>query len=155
MLYGRQNGSRPVIMSTQFHEDLRRDEDVPRASERSFGILFAIVFAIIALWPLSSGDAPRGWAGVLAAGFAVLAAARPQVLRPLNSAWLALGGILHRIVSPLMLGLIYIIAVVPTGFFLRVSGRDPLRLKLDRSATTYWQQRDPPGPSPGSLTDQF
>lgn len=155
MLYGRQNGSRPVIMNTQFHEDLRRDEDVPRASERSFGVLFAVVFAIVALWPLLSGGTPRTWAGVLAAGFAALAVVRPQILKPLNSAWLALGGVLHRIVSPLVLGLIYIIAVVPTGFFLRVSGRDPLRLKLDRNATTYWQQRDPPGPPPGSLKDQF
>ncbi len=155
MLYGRQNGSRPVTMSTQFHEDLRRDDDAPRASERSFGILFAVVFAIITLWPLLSGETPRWWAGVIAAIFAAFALVRPQILKPLNSAWLAFGSLLHRIMSPLVLGLVYIIAVAPTGLFLRATGRDPLRLKMDRNATTYWQERDPPGPPPGSLKNQF
>ena len=155
MLYGRHNRSLPVSMSTQFHEDLRRDEDIPRASERSFGILFTVVLAAVAAWPVATGAGIRWWAVALAAVFAALAACRPQLLAPLNSAWLALGGVLHRIVSPVVLGLVYVIAVVPTGLFLRLAGRDPLRLKLDRKAATYWQRREPPGPPPGSFKNQF
>jgi hypothetical protein len=142
-------------MNTQLHENLRRDEEVPRASERSFGILFFVVFAVIAAWPIANGAGVRWWAAVIAVVFAALALIYPRILMPLNSAWLALGKILHRVVSPIVLGFVYVIAVVPTGLFLRLTGRDPLRLKLEPDATTYWQQRDPPGPPPGSLKNQF
>ena len=142
-------------MNTHLHEQLRRSEEVPRASERSFGILFAVVFAIISLWPLWSGGVPYWWAAVIAGLFALSAFVAPRLLKPLNSAWLALGGVLHRIVSPLVLGLVYVTTVIPTGVFLRLTGRDPLRLKLDRNASTYWQDRTPPGPAPGSLNNQF
>ena len=155
MLYGRRIHCPPVTMSTQFHEDLHRDEDIPRASERSFGILFAVVFAAVATWSAISGAEMRWWAAVLASILAMLALFRPRLLTPINSAWLALGRVLHRIVSPVVLGLVYTIAVVPTGLFLRITGRDPLRLKIDRKAATYWQQRDPPGPPPNSLKNQF
>ncbi len=142
-------------MNTDLHEQLNRNEDVPRASERSFGILFAVVFAVISLWPLFGGNDPYWWAGLIAALFMLAAFVAPRLLRPLNSAWLALGAVLHRIVSPLVLGLVYVTTVIPTGLFLRMTGRDPLRLKMDRNAPTYWQDRDPPGPAPGSLNNQF
>jgi len=142
-------------MNTELHENLQRGEDVPRASERSFGILFTVVFSLVALWPLLSSADIRWWAALIAAIFASLALIQPRLLTPLNSAWLALGGVLHRVVSPLMLGFVFVTTVVPTGIFLRITGRDPLRLKLDHNATTYWQQRDPAGPPPGSLKNQF
>lgn len=142
-------------MNTQLHEQLDRDEEVPRASERSFGILFAIVFTIVALWPLMSGTHIRLWAAAVAVGFALLAFFQPRALRPLNSAWLALGRVLHRVVSPVILGLVYITTVIPTGLFLRLTRRDPLRLKMDRAATSYWQKRDPADSPLNSLKNQF
>ena len=155
MLYGPLNYGPLAVMNTQLHENLHRDEDVPRASERSFGILFFVVFAAIAAWPIMSGADIRWWAAVIAMIFAALALIYPRALTLLNSAWLAFGKILHRVVSPIVLGLVYVTTVVPTGLYLRLTGRDPLRLKLDREAKSYWQQRDPPGPSPGSLKNQF
>ncbi len=137
------------------HESIHRSDAPPKASERSFGIVFTVVFALIGLLPLFSGGGVRIWALAIAALFLILAFAAPNLLKPLNRAWMALGNLLHKIVSPLVLGLLFLIAVVPTGLFLRLSRKDPLRLKLDKSAKTYWQERTPPGPPPGSLKNQF
>ena len=142
-------------MSSQIHEDPRYRDEMPTASERSFGILFAIVFLVISLWPLINHGNPHWWALVIAAIFAIVAFVRAEILKPLNRAWLALGNALHIIVSPLILGMIYVIAVMPTGLFLRLTGRDPLRLKFDKDAKSYWQQRHPPGPPTNSFKNQF
>lgn len=69
--------------------------------------------------------------------------------------WLGLGQILHYVVSPGVLGLVYLVAVIPTGLYVRVTGKDPLRLKREPDAKTYWIDRDPPGPDPKSLPQQF
>ena len=90
MLYGPLNYGPLAVMNTQLHENLHRDEDVPRASERSFGILFFVVFAAIAAWPIMSGADIRWWAAVIAMIFAALALIYPRALTLLNSAWLAL-----------------------------------------------------------------
>jgi predicted membrane metal-binding protein len=142
-------------MATQLHENFRRDDAAPRASERSFGLVFAAVFALIGLWPLLNGDTPRWWSLGIALAFAGLAFLAPRALAPLNRIWMAIGRILHRIVSPVMLGVLYGVAVVPTGLYLRLRGIDPLRLKMDRAATTYWQRRTPPGPPSDSFKNQF
>ena len=134
------------------HETYRRDDAEPRASEKSFGIVFAVVFALIGLVPLIAGHAPRWWAVGVAVVFLVLAFAAPHVLAPLNVVWMAIGKVLHRIVSPLVLGLLYTVAVVPTGLYLRLRGTDPLRLKRDPAARSYWQPRT--GPT-SSFKNQF
>lgn len=126
-------------MST--HETLHRDDAAPRASEKSFGIVFAVVFAVVGLLPLVQDGAPRWWALGLAAICAVLAYAAPRALAPLNTVWMTIGKLLHRIVSPLVLGLLYAVAVVPTGLYLRLRGADPLRLKRDPAARSYWLAR--------------
>jgi predicted membrane metal-binding protein len=142
-------------MSSHLHEDLNRETEEKTASERSFGILFAVVFAVIAFWPLLKGDGVRWWALAIAIVFAVFAFLAPGVLKPLNRAWMAVGRLLNKIVSPVVLGLLYIVAVVPTGLALRLTGKDPLRLKLDRKASTYWQKRDPAGHPSDSFKNQF
>lgn len=142
-------------MTAQFHEVYRRAGAEPSASERSFGLLFTAVFALIALWPVLAGGGVRWWAMGLAAATCVLAVAAPKLLAPFNRAWTGLGKILHRIVSPLVLGVLFLVAVVPTGLYLRITGADPLRLKRDRDAKTYWLVRDPPGPDVTSFKNQF
>jgi hypothetical protein len=124
-------------------------------SNRTFGVVFAVVFAVIALWPLLAGHAPRLWASVLAAAFLGVALFVPTLLAPLNRAWFHLGLALHRVINPVVMAVIYYGTVVPIGLILRARGKDPLRLKRDPEATTYWIARDPPGPPRGSMTKQF
>jgi predicted membrane metal-binding protein len=142
-------------MSVQFHEDLARASVEPRASERSFGLVFAAVFALLALWPLVNGRGARWWAFGVAGLFLALAFVAPVLLRPLNRLWMALGRLLNRIVSPVVMAFLYIVAVVPTGLALRLSGKDPLRLRRDPGAASYWLPRQPPGPPPDSFKNQF
>jgi hypothetical protein len=125
------------------------------ASARSFGYTFSIILAIIGLWPLFDGAPPRYWAIALAALFSAAAAFVPSILRPLRSLWLKVGELLHRVVTPVIMGLVFIAAVVPTGMLMRAFGKDPLRLKLDKQAKSYWIERDPSGPHPRSMTRQF
>jgi fructose-specific phosphotransferase system IIC component len=80
---------------------------------------------------------------------------KPALLGPLNRVWMAFGRLLHHIVSPVVMGAIFAIVVVPTALGLRLFGKDPLRLKLDRQAASYWLPRQPPGPVRGSLKQQF
>jgi predicted membrane metal-binding protein len=142
-------------VSAHLHEDLQRESEEKPASERSFGFVFAVVFALIGFWQLVRDGDIRWWAVIISAVFAVLAVAAPRVLTPLNRVWMALGRVLNKVVSPVVMALLYVVAVVPTGLILRLTGKDPLRLKLDRKASTYWQKRDPPGPPSDSFKNQF
>ena len=88
-----------------FHEDYRRPE-VKSSSNRSFGMVFAVVFAIVALWPLMHAGAARVWAAAIAGAFVAVALAWPSALAPLNRAWTAIGSVLHKITNPLIMGLL-------------------------------------------------
>jgi saxitoxin biosynthesis operon SxtJ-like protein len=124
-------------------------------SNRTFGLVFAAVFGIVALWPLVSGGMPRPWAAVLAVAFLAVALVAPRLLSPLNRAWFHVGLTLHRVVNPIVMAIIYYGTVVPVGLILRARGKDMLRLKRDPNARSYWIERDPPGPPRGSMTKQF
>lgn len=126
-----------------------------RGSDRAFGIVFAVVFAVIAAWPLLKDGSVRLWSAGVAGGFLVLALAIPKVLAPLNRLWMAFGLLLGRIVSPIVLFLVYVIAVVPTGLIMRLSGKDPLNRRFDAAAKSYWILRVPPGKPDGTMTRQF
>ncbi len=138
-----------------FHEDLTREHSVEESSPRSFGLLFSVIFLVIGLAPLVGDSGPRWWSVCLGSGFGVLALAAPRVLGPLNKAWLAFGALLHSIVSPVVMGVLFLGAVLPTGLMLRLFGRDGLRLKREPSRTSYWIDRTPPGPEPESLRQPF
>jgi hypothetical protein len=137
------------------HESYERQEEVHGSSNRSFGIVFAVVFAVIGLWPLVFGGTARLWSLLAGAAFLVAALAMPLVLAPLNRLWLRFGLLLHRIVSPLTLGIMFYLVITPMGLVMRALGKDLLRLKFDRAASTYWIERTPPGPPPESMKDQF
>jgi len=136
-------------------ENLERNETVPISSERSFGIVFTVVFALIALWPLFYGGAVRLWAAGLAAAFLLAALAFPGVLTPLNRLWFRFGLLLHRIVSPVAMGIIFFGAIMPMGLAMRALGKRPLRLDFDPSAKSYWIPREPPGPEAKTMSDPF
>lgn len=137
------------------HEQLDRSEEVKGSSDRSFGITFAVVGAIIALWPLLDGEAPRWWLLAIVAALLAVSLTVPHILRPLNRIWLKIGLLLNKVVSPIVLGAIFYLVITPMGFFMRLGGRDPLRLRFEKGAPTYWILREPPGPAPKSMTRQF
>ena len=140
---------------TQFHEDLRREQAVEGSSDRSFGVVFTVVFLAISLYPLFRGEGPRPWFLGAAALVAAVTMARPQALAMPNRLWMKLGLALARIVSPVAMGVLYFLVFTPFGVAMRLAGKDPLRLKRDAAARTYWIDRDPPGPPPESMTNQF
>jgi hypothetical protein len=137
------------------HEDLSRHQQVEGSSDRSFGLVFAAVFLLIACWPLLYRETPRWWAVAIAVVFALIAIWNPSLLAGLNRQWIKLGLLLGKIVSPIALGILFYGVVAPIGLIVRLTGKDPLRLKLDSGASSYWIPRKPPGPPPDSMTNQF
>jgi predicted membrane metal-binding protein len=137
------------------HENLEsRTADGP-GSERGFAVVFAVVFALVGLWPLLSGGPVRAWALLIAAAFLLAGFAAPGILAPLNRLWFRFGMALGRIVSPVVMGIIFFGTVMPTGLLMRLFRKDLLRLRFDPAAESYWIPRDPPGPSAESLKQQF
>ena len=124
-------------------------------SNRSFGVVFVVVFALIGLFPLVREDAPRIWALLVSAAFLLPTVVYPQALGPLNKLWFRFGMLLGRIINPLVMFIMYALVMVPVGLVLKLMRKDLLRLKLDAQSPTYWNQRAPPGPTPESLKDQF
>ena len=127
----------------------------PESSDRSFGFVFAAVFALIACWPLLHLETPRWWALGVAAAFAAVALVRPRLLHHLNRAWLALGQLMHRVVSPLVMGAIFFLCVTPTGWIMRWRGKDLLALKRRPDLKSYWIEREPSPPDAQSMKNQF
>jgi len=113
-----------------------------RSSEKSFGILFFIVFAIIGLYPLLSLNFVRIWALVIALIFLFLGLTKPSVLKPLNTGWIKLGEILGKIIAPIVMLLVFFIVITPIGLMLRLFGKDILGLKFSEKVKTYWITRD-------------
>jgi len=124
-------------------------------ADRTFGLIFTAIFLIIACWPLFSGNDLRRWALVLAAGFCVPALLFPKILAPLNSLWAKFGLIMHKIVNPVLMGLVFFIAVLPTGIIIRLLGKDPMRRKFNANTTSYWIEREPNSLSKESFDNQF
>ncbi len=137
------------------HEDLSRDQQVEGSSDRSFGLVFAGVFLVVACWPLFHRELPRWWALGVAVVFAIIAIWKPALLTRANRLWIKLGVLLGKVVSPIALGILFYGVITPIGALMRLTGKDPLRLKLDSGADSYWIPRKPPGPPPDSMTNQF
>ena len=137
------------------HEDLTREQHVEGSSDRVFGLVLAGVFLVIAGWPLFNGESPRWWASGVAAVFALVALVKPALFAGLNRLWIKFGALLGKGVSPLALGVLFYGVFAPVGAVMRLTGKKPLRLEFDPGADSYWIPRNPPGPPPGSMTNQF
>jgi len=125
------------------------------STDRNFGLVFAVFFLLVALLPLLHGNEMRLWALGVGVAFGVIALAVPHSLTPLNRLWTQFGLLLHRIVSPVALGILFFGVVTPIGLLTRLLGKDALRLRLDKNAASYWIVRTPPGPDAESLKNQF
>jgi hypothetical protein len=130
--------------------------EIAMPSDRSFGLTFVVVFAIVAVWQAWAGRSSVAYAfSGLGIVILIVAFARPALLHGLNRAWMRFGALLHKVVNPLVLGGIYFLVFTPVALAMRLAGRDALQRKLDTQAASYWINRDPPGPPPDSLPHQF
>ena len=144
-----------MASKTETHERLVPEEPVAGGSDRGFGFVMTGLFTVVGLFPLLDGAAPRPWALAVAGAVLGLALVKAELLAPLHKVWFKLGLLLHRIVSPVVLALLFYGVVTPTGLILRALGKGPLRLRFDRGAASYWIPRDPPGPDAESMKNQF
>ena len=135
--------------------EVKEHSSVEIGSSRSFGFVFATVFAIMGFAPLISDNPLRIWSLAVAGVFLVITLIAPQILKPLNIIWFKFGMFLGSIINPVVMLLIYCITIVPIGLILRLVGKDLLLLKFNSSEKSYWISRQPPGPKPESLEDQF
>tara|TARA_B100000614_G_scaffold224836_1_gene213975 strand:- start:172 stop:555 length:384 start_codon:yes stop_codon:yes gene_type:complete len=110
-------------------------------SNKNFGIVFAILFLVISFWPLLKGEDLRNWSLVIALIFLVLGLINSKILTPLNQLWFKFGLLLGRIVSPLIMGVIFFFVVTPIGFIMRILGKDLLKLKFNKDKS-YWIKKD-------------
>jgi len=137
------------------HERQAGEETLKASSDRGFGLVFAGFFALVAALSIYNGGAHWPWWLAFAAAFAIAAFIRPSLLAPLNRAWTRFGLVLFAVVSPVVLAIIFYGCITPIGWLMRLTGKDPLRLRLEPQAGSYWIHRQPPGPSPESLKNQF
>jgi len=137
------------------HEDLAREQHVEGSSDRAFGLVVAGAFLLVTFGPLRHGHAPRWWALAVASVFALVAVLKPALLARLNRLWTKLGLLLGKVVSPIALGILFYGVLTPVALLMRLARKDPLRLKLDHQADSYWIVRKPPGPPPDSMGNQF
>ena len=126
--------------------------EVEMGSERSFGIVFAVVFLGVGLYPQFGEGGFNAWSFPISAVFLLLAFFAPRALTLPNRVWFKLGMLLGAVIAPLVMALVYFSTVVPLGVIMRLMGKDLLRQKMDGDASTYWITRDQ---AVGSMKDQF
>jgi hypothetical protein len=144
-----------LTMEQSTHETFVRDEKVAAGSDRSFGLVMAAALAAVTLLNVWHAGRVWPWTGGAAALLLVAGLLRPAILHPLNLLWLRFGLLLHRVVNPIVMALLFYGTVLPTGLVMRMLGKDLLRLKRQPDADSYWIMRQPPGPSPETMKDQF
>ncbi|MEA3195200.1 MAG: hypothetical protein QOD26_3533 [Betaproteobacteria bacterium] len=117
-------------------------------SDRKFGWTFAAIFLLI-------GAVSYPWMIPLAGVIAIITLTRAEWLSPAKRAWMKLGEILNKVVSPIVMGAIFFLIFAPVGIVMRLAGRDALSMRLDKTLPTYWVRRDPPGPADDSFKEPY
>ena len=124
-------------------------------SNRSFGWTFTCFFLLVGAYGLWRGGAALSWVLALAALTALVTLTRDSWLAPLNRAWMKFGELMGRVVSPIVLGIIFFGVFTPAGFVMRLIRRDAMCRSFDPAAPSYWVKRDPPGPADDSFRNMF
>ena len=117
--------------------------EIKLPSNRNFGIVFFIVFLIIALYPLTYSEEIRIWSSIISLIFLVLGLLNSKILTPLNKLWFKFGILLGKIISPLIMGIIFFLVVTPIGLIMRLFRKDVLNLKYNKSQS-YWVEKNGP-----------
>ena len=128
-----------------------KHNDVKIGSNRSFGIVFFVVFVLIAIYPLINDDEIRLWSLVISIIFLILGIFNSKILTPLNRIWFKFGLLLGKIISPVIMFLVYFTVVTPTGLLLRLFNKDILNLKFNKKSS-YWINKEK---NIGTMKDQF
>ena len=118
-------------------------DDVKISSNRSFGIVFFVVFLLIAFYPLINDGEARIWSIIISLIFLVLGLLNSKILTPLNKLWFKFGIFLGKIISPLVMGIIFFLVVTPIGLTMRILGKDLLNLKFNKNKS-YWIEKNGP-----------
>ena len=118
-------------------------DDVKIGSNRSFGIVFFVVFLIIATYPLINGDGLRLWSLIISIVFLFLGLVNSKILNPLNKLWFKFGIFLGKIISPLVMGIIFFLVVTPIGLLMRLLNKDLLNLRFNNNGS-YWIEKTEP-----------
>lgn len=143
-----------LVMNQSTHENFNRDEATSPGSDRTFGLVMAAALALVGAVNFHHSGRLWPWELVLAVLFLAAALLKASLLNRLNRLWMKFGLVLHRIVNPIVMGLLFYGTIWPTGIVMRMRGRDLLRLKREPSSDTYWIARAP-GPQPETMRDQF
>lgn len=138
---------------TTTHEDFGRAIHSKGPSDRNFGFVFTAVFLVLSLLPLRHHQPVRWWALIVSALLLAVTIFCPAVLHGTNRLWTRLGVLMGRIVSPIVMSLLFYLVFTPFAAILHWRGKDPLRLKFDPDSETYWIPRDPAGLS--DMRNQF
>ncbi|OSM00092.1 hypothetical protein [Magnetofaba australis] len=129
---------------------------VKTSSDRSFGMVFTAVFGLIGAWPwLFGGGKPLIWAWIVSGLFFAAAIILPKILAPLNAVWTRLGLMMHKIMTPLIMSVLFFVVFTPMAFLLRLFKVKLIPLKYEPNESTYWIERDPHGPERASMKHQF
>ena len=118
-------------------------DDIKISSNRNFGIVFFIVFLLVAVYPILKGNDIRIWSLLISFAFLILGLINSKLLTPLNKLWFKFGLLLGKIVTPLIMGFIFFIVVTPIGILMRLLRKDLLNLKYDEKKT-YWIEKTGP-----------
>jgi hypothetical protein len=143
------------MREVSLHEDLERKQEGQGSTDRTFGIVFCVFFLLVGLLPLRAHHPVRWWALALSATFLLIALLQPVWLAPMNRVWTKLGMLMGRVVSPVVTALLFYFVVTPTALLFRLLGKDPLHLRSDPAARSYWIERHPPGPPADTMPNQF
>ena len=119
-------------------------DEIKLGSNRSFGIVFFIVFVLIATYPLLNQGEVRIWSLIISFLFLFLGLLNSKILTPLNKLWFRFGLFLGKIISPIIMGVIFFLVVTPIGLLMRFFGKDVLNLKLNKKKSSYWIEKDGP-----------
>ena len=127
-----------------FSMESKFNNNIKISSNRSFGIVFFIVFLFIALYPITYSEDIRIWSLIISFIFIILGLLNSKILTPLNKLWFKFGVILGKIISPIIMGIIFFLVVTPIGLIMKVLGKDLLRLKYNKKDNTYWIEKNGP-----------
>ena len=127
-----------------------KNKKIKISSNRSFGIVFFVVFFVFAIWPLLNNQDIRIWSLIISLVFLILGILNSNLLKPFNKIWFKFGMLLGNIVSPIVMSLVFFLVVTPTGYLMRFFGKDLLKLKKNKS-NTYWLAKN----YKSNMKDQF
>ena len=123
-----------------------------KPSNRSFGVLFFVVFLVIAFWPVLKSGAPNYYLILFSLIFLFLGLINSKLLTPLNNSWIKFGELLGMIIAPVVMGLVYFIILTPISLLIRIFGKDLLNLKYSNKNKTYWLKKKK---NTGTMDKQF